>query len=62
MYLSMFILGLYVFLQSAVSLVWFTVDPKLQGFVGIAFVVVLVIEAFFAVKGRRNVIIEKRKV
>lgn len=47
MSLSMFILGLYVFLQSSVLLDWFKVDPKLQGFVGMAFVVVLIIEALW---------------
>lgn len=47
MNLSQFLLGLYVFLQSAVYLTWFTVDPKLLGFVGIAFVVVLLIEALW---------------
>ncbi len=47
MSLSIFILGLYVFLQSAVYLSWFSVDAKLLGFVGIAFVVVLIIEALW---------------
>lgn len=47
MSLSTFILGLYVFLQSAVYLTWFNVDPKLLGFVGIAFVVVLIVEALW---------------
>lgn len=47
MSLSTFILGLYVFLQSAVYLSWFDVDAKLLGFVGIAFVVVLIIEALW---------------
>lgn len=45
MKLSTFILGLFVFLQSAVYLAWFAVDPKLLGVVGMAFVVVLIIEA-----------------
>lgn len=44
MFLSLFLLGLYVFLQSAVYLAWFSVDPKLLGFVGMTFVVVLIIE------------------
>lgn len=44
MSLSTFILGLFVFLQSAVYLAWFDVDAKLLGFVGMAFVVVLVLE------------------
>lgn len=47
MSLSMFILTLFVFLQSAVSLAWFSVDPKLLGFVGMAFVVVIIIEALW---------------
>jgi hypothetical protein len=45
MSLSTFILALFVFLQSAVLLGWFSVDSKLIGFVGIAFVVVLVLES-----------------
>jgi hypothetical protein len=45
--LSTFILGLFVFLQSAVLLGWFAVDNKLLGFVGMAFVVVLVFEVLF---------------
>lgn len=53
MSLSLFLLGLYVFLQSAVYLAWFTVDPKLLGFVGMLFVVVVIIEALFLVyRGR----------
>ena len=47
MNLSTFILALFVFLQSAVYLAWFSVDPKLLGFVGIAFVVVLIIEVLW---------------
>lgn len=47
MSLSTFILGLFIFLQSAVYLAWFKVDPKLLGFVGIAFVIVLIIEALW---------------
>lgn len=45
MFLSTFLLGLFVFLQSAVYLAWFTVDAKLLGFVGMGFVAVLVLEA-----------------
>lgn len=45
MRLSDFLLGLFVFLFSANLLTWFTVDSKLLGYVGIAFVVVLIIEA-----------------
>lgn len=48
--LSLLILGLYVFLQSAVYLAWFSVDPKLIGFVGMAFVVVLIVEALFTLR------------
>lgn len=47
MSLSTFVLGLYVFLQSAVYLAWFAVDAKLLGFVGIAFVVILIVEALW---------------
>lgn len=47
MSLSTFILGLYVFLQAAVYLAWFAVDAKLLGFVGITFVIVLLIEALW---------------
>lgn len=56
MSLSLFVLGLFVFLQSAVYLAWFSVDPKFLGFVGMAFVVILVIETFFSVAGRPLVI------
>lgn len=52
MNLSTFILGLFVFLQSAVYLAWFAVDPKLLGFVGIAFVIVVVVEALLFAAGR----------
>lgn len=47
MNLSMFLLALYVFLQSAVYLAWFVVDVKLLGLVGMVFVVVLLLEAFW---------------
>lgn len=47
MSLSTFLLGLYVFLQSAVYLAWFVVDSKLLGLVGMAFVIVLIIEALW---------------
>lgn len=49
MSLSIFILGLWVFLQSYVVLGWGTVDAKLIGFVGMAFVVCLIVEALFVV-------------
>lgn len=52
MSLSLFVLGLYVFLQSAVYLAWFTVDPKLIGFIGMAFVVILILETILVVNGR----------
>lgn len=42
---SLFVLALYVFLQSAPAFGWFTVDPKFTAFVGIAFVIVVVLEA-----------------
>ncbi len=45
MSLSLFVLGLFVFLQSAVYLAWFAVDPKLVGLVGMAFVIILILEA-----------------
>lgn len=49
---SIFVLALWVFLQSAPAFGWFTVDPKLVGFVGIVFVVAVLIEAWFvAVRG-----------
>lgn len=54
MFLSTFLLGLFVFLQSAVYLTWFTVDPKLLGFVGMGFVAVLVLEAVLFFGGRWN--------
>lgn len=47
MSLSTFVLGLWVFLISSRSLEWFAVDQKLIGFVGIAYVVILVIEAIW---------------
>lgn len=53
MSLSLFVLALYIFLQSAGSLGWFLVDPKFLGFVGIAFVVIVVIEALFYVRTGR---------
>lgn len=53
MSLSLFVLALWVFLQSSVSLGWFTVDPKLIGAVGVFFVLVVVFEAlFFVVRGK----------
>lgn len=52
MSLSYFLLALYIFLQSSVYLAWFTVDPKLLGFVGMAFVVVVLIEVLLAANNR----------
>lgn len=58
MNLSLFVLGLYVFLQSASYLAWFSVDAKLIGFVGIAFVIILAIEALWhpITLGKRRVV------
>lgn len=60
MSLSYFLLALYVFLQSSVYLAWFSVDNKLLGFVGIAFVVVVIIETLFTASGRPLVIWKKQ--
>lgn len=59
MSLSSFLLALFVFLQSAVYLAWFAVDPKLLGFVGMAFVVVFVIEVLLSVNGRPWVLFKR---
>lgn len=48
--LSLFLLTLYVFLQSAVYLALFTVDPKQIGIVGMAFVIVFIIETVWHVR------------
>jgi len=53
MRLSLFILGLFVFLQAGVLLTWFTVDPKLEGIVGMAFVIVLIVEVVLGAMGHR---------
>lgn len=47
MSLSLFVLALWVFLNSYVSLGWGTVDAKLIGWVGILFVLVVIVEALF---------------
>lgn len=47
MSLSLFVLALYVFLQSSVALGWFTADPKFTATVGILFVVIVVFESLF---------------
>jgi hypothetical protein len=44
---SLFVLALYVFLQSVPVLGWFTVDPKFTAVVGIVFVLVVVFDAAF---------------
>ena len=54
MKLSLFVLGLFVLLQSVVYLSWFTVDFKFLGWVGIVFVIVLLIEAFWGSFGKRR--------
>lgn len=59
--LSMLLLALYVFLQSAVYLAWFAVDNKLLGLVGMAFVVVLLIETLFFVVHERPLVFFKRQ-
>lgn len=43
--LSTFVLALWVFLQSAAVYNWFEVDPKLVAFVGMFFVLLVVVEA-----------------
>lgn len=43
--ISLFVLALWVFLQSATVYNWFSVDTKLVAFIGIVFVVVVVVEA-----------------
>lgn len=45
--ISIFVLALWVFLQSAATYAWFTVDPKLVAFIGIVFVVLVLVEAWF---------------
>jgi hypothetical protein len=49
---SLFVLALYVFLQSVPAFGWFTVDPKFTAFVGLLFVVVVVVEAVLTHAGR----------
>jgi len=50
--ISLFVLALYVFLQSATAYGWFSVDPKLVAFVGLVFVVIVVVEAVLVGTGR----------
>jgi hypothetical protein len=47
---SLFVLALYVFLQSTPAFKWFAVDPKFTAFVGILFVLVVVFDAAFWVR------------
>jgi hypothetical protein len=55
MALSSFILALWVFLTSAAQLGWFSIDGRFIGFVGIAYVVVFVLECLAVIPrvGRR---------
>ena len=52
---SLFVLALYVLLQSAPVFKWFTVDPKFLAFVGIVFVIAVVVETFFWVRNGNHV-------
>lgn len=45
--LSLFVLALYVLLQSAPAFGWFSVDPKFTAFTGIVFVIAVILEAIF---------------
>jgi hypothetical protein len=45
--LSLFVLALYVFLQSVATLQWFSIDPKLTAWVGLIFVFVVIFDAAF---------------
>jgi hypothetical protein len=47
MNLSHFVLALYVLLESFVYLKFVSVDPKLIGVIGVAFVVILIIETVY---------------
>lgn len=44
---SIFVLALWVFLQSAAAYQWFSVDAKLVAFVGFVFVIAVIVEAYF---------------
>lgn len=48
--LSLFVLALYVFLQSVPVFGWFTVDPKFTAFIGLVFVAAVVLDALFWVR------------
>lgn len=51
-YLSLFVLTLWVFLQSGAGLGWFTVDSKLVGIVGMAFVIIVIVETIVGAAGK----------
>lgn len=48
---SLLLLALYVFLQSAPTFGWFAVDPKLTAFIGIVFVVIVILEIILSRTG-----------
>jgi NADH:ubiquinone oxidoreductase subunit 3 (subunit A) len=50
--LSYFVLMLWVFLTSTVQLGWWTVDNRLLGFIGLAAVVIFVLESLSVVTWR----------
>jgi hypothetical protein len=52
---SLFLLALYVFLQAAVYLNWIAVASKLLGVVGMAFVVVVIVESLLWVGNRHPI-------
>jgi hypothetical protein len=60
MSVSLFVLALYVFLQSAPAYFKFTVDPKLTAFVGLVFVVVVIVEAVLTSTGRMPHLFRRR--
>jgi hypothetical protein len=60
MSLSLFVLALWVFLQSAATYNWFSVDAKLIAFVGIVFVVIVVVEAVLIGTGRMPRFLSRR--
>ena len=60
MSVSLFVLALYVFLQSAPAYFKFTVDPKLTAFVGLVFVVIVVVEAVLVSTGRMPKLFQRR--
>jgi hypothetical protein len=44
---SLFVLALYVFMQSVPAFGWFSVDPKATAYAGMLFVICVVLEAIF---------------